>query len=120
MVDLEGVVDVLRLHFRPTRRVQVGHQQEVVPGEDIGGDAHLVRVQPHGRDAAALPVPPVVHLPHGGEEVSTRDGLRGGEAEDPAAPLRLPLFQARRQARDEVLPGGEDALDRIPQRIAPS
>ncbi len=78
--------------------------------QDLTGDAHLVRVEADGGYAAPLAVSPIVHLSHGGKQVTSRQGSCAGDTQDPAAPLSLRLSVGRGEPLQERGPGPEDNL----------
>ncbi len=82
---LKDVGDELAFHLVPGLGVEIGHLDEVVFLQDLLGDPQGVGVQAHRGDAAALAVPPVVHLDGGEKDVLAGHRHAGGKTGDAAA-----------------------------------
>ena len=89
MVDVEEGLDERLFDLAPGVGVEQGDLEDVVLLEHLARDAHLLRHQPAGGDAAALAVAAVVHLDRRLVDVLAADGDRAGEAGDAAAAFRF-------------------------------
>ncbi len=111
--DVESA-QALLLDLAPRLWIEVGDLDQVGLAQRLGRDAHLRRVEPGHRDAAALAVAPVVHLGRRLHHVAPGDRHVRGQPQHAAAALGR-LGRARKPVCvfDQMTPRSQHTLDII-------